>query len=62
MSTKELGDQLVIDMENDKLHPSVRIIICLVFDPSGHILNPAGIETDLTGVREKYTIVTKILT
>jgi hypothetical protein len=40
----------------------VRIIVCLVFDPDGHIANPAGIEKDLTGVKDGYTTVTKILT
>jgi hypothetical protein len=60
MSQKDLGDQLVIDIENYKRHPSVRIIICLVIDYENHILNPAGIERDITYVKDKYSVVTKI--
>jgi hypothetical protein len=62
MTTKDLGDQLVVDIVNYKAHPSVRIIICLVFDPTGHIVNPVGIESDVSGIRDGYTVVTKILT
>lgn len=61
MTTKDLGDQLVIDIANYKAHPSVRIIVCLVFDPDGYVVNPAGIEADLTGVRDGYTVTTRIL-
>lgn len=61
MTTKDLGDQLVIDIANYKTHASVRILVCLVFDPDGHIINPAGIETDLTGVGDGYTVTTRIL-
>lgn len=62
MSSKDLGDQLVVDIANYKSHPSVRIIVALVFDPEGFIINPAGIEADLTVIKDGYTIVTKILT
>ena len=61
MTTKDLGEQLVVDIVNYKAHPSVRIIVCLVFDPEGHVINPAGIEKDLNGVKDGYTTVTKIL-
>ncbi|MBX9720045.1 MAG: hypothetical protein K2X81_01515 [Candidatus Obscuribacterales bacterium] len=62
MTAKDLGDQLLIDIAKYRQHPIVRIIVCLVFDPDGHISNPAGIESDLTNVKEGYSIVTKILT
>jgi REase_DpnII-MboI len=61
MSQKDLGDQLVIDIENYKQHPSVRIIVCLVIDYDGYILNPTGIERDVTYVKDKYSVITKIL-
>lgn len=61
MTTKDLGDQLVVDIANYKKHPAVRIIVCLVFDPQGYITNPAGLETDLTCIQDGYSIVTKIL-
>lgn len=60
MTAKDLGDQLVVDIANYKKHPSVRIIVCLVFDPAGHIDNPAGLEADLSSVQDGYTIVTRI--
>jgi len=62
MTSKDLGDQLVVDVENYKRNGSVRIIICLVFDREGHIRNPAGIERDLTMIKDGCRVVTRILT
>jgi hypothetical protein len=61
LNAKDLGEQILVDIANYRKHPTVRIIVCLVFDPSNHIKNPAGLERDLTSLQEGYTIVTKIL-
>lgn len=62
MSSKDLGGQFLVDIANYKKHPSVRITICLIFDYEGYIVNPTGIEKDLTYIKDKYSIVTKVLT
>jgi hypothetical protein len=48
LEARELGDQLLIDIEKYKKHPSCRTLFCFVYDPEQRIKNPRGIESDLT--------------
>jgi hypothetical protein len=48
LGTKEIGDELLVDIARYKTHPSCRRMICFVYDPEGRIANPAGIEADLS--------------
>ena len=48
LSTKELGDELLVDIQRYRGHPDCRRLVCFVYDPDGHISNPHGIEADLT--------------
>lgn len=43
----ELGEQLVTDTARYAPHPSVRHLVCQVFDYAGHIRNPRALEKDL---------------
>ncbi len=47
MSTKELGEQLIIDISKYSKHPQCRTLYCVVYDPEGRISNPRGVENDL---------------
>jgi len=47
LSTRELGDQLIVDIAKYKTHPNCRNIFCLVYDPDHIIKNPRGVENDL---------------
>src|SRR3984893_9698750 len=47
MSTKELGEQLIVDIAKYKKHPMCRTLYCVVYDPEGRIANPRGVENDL---------------
>ena len=47
MSTRVLGEQLVVDIAKYKKHPYCRTLICIVYDPEGRITNPRGVENDL---------------
>lgn len=47
LSAKELGDQLIIDIERYKEHPLCKNLFCFVYDPEERILNPRGVEQDL---------------
>ena len=47
LADKELGDQLIIDVERYKTHPDCQKLICFVYDPEERIGNPNGIINDL---------------
>lgn len=47
LSDKELGDQLIVDVERYKVHPDCKKLICFVYDPEGRIGNPGGLINDL---------------
>ncbi|MBI3269708.1 MAG: DUF2321 domain-containing protein [Planctomycetes bacterium] len=44
---KEIGEELLIDVQKYKEHPACKILICFVYDPGGIIGNPAGLKADL---------------
>jgi len=48
MSTKQLGEQLIVDIAKYKKHPQCSRLICFVYDPEGRAYNPRGIENDLS--------------
>jgi len=47
LSTKQLGEQLILDIAKYKEHPKCRTLFCLVYDPDKRIRNPLGLESDL---------------
>ena len=47
LGPKELSTQLIEDIERYKTHPSCQALVCFVYDPTGLIPNPRGIESDL---------------
>jgi hypothetical protein len=46
---KQVGEQLIIDIQRYKAHPDCQSLVCFVYDPEGRIANPRGIENDLNG-------------
>ncbi|MDP2653103.1 MAG: DUF2321 domain-containing protein [Candidatus Omnitrophota bacterium] len=48
LGVKEIGDQLIIDIDRYKEHPNCKSLICFVYDPEGRIGNPATLEKDLS--------------
>jgi hypothetical protein len=60
MTAKSVGDELTIDIANYKQHPAASHLVCLVFDSSGHLANPRGIERDLTGFRDGLNVTVRI--
>ena len=46
LADKEVGDQLIIDVDRYKGHPDCEKLICFVYDPEGRIGNPNGIMDD----------------
>ena len=47
LTDKELGDQLIVDVDQYKVHPDCKSLVCFVYDPEGRIGNPAGMMKDL---------------
>lgn len=47
LADKEVGDQLIVDIERYKEHPDCDTLICFVYDPDGRITNPQGLSEDL---------------
>jgi hypothetical protein len=48
LTTKEIGDQLIIDIAHYQVHPDCESLVCFVYDPDGHVRNAAGLENDLS--------------
>lgn len=57
LADKELGDQLIIDVDRYKAHPDCERLICFVYDPEGRVGNPNGLITDLNKRHEGFATV-----
>lgn len=57
LTDKEVGDQLIIDVDRYKTHPDCRKLICFVYDPEGRIGNPEGLVRDLNSQHEGFVDV-----
>ncbi|MGE5411238.1 MAG: hypothetical protein ACM3MI_09795 [Clostridiales bacterium] len=47
LKDKQVGDQLILDVQHYKAHPDCKRLICFVYDPENRIKNPRGLESDL---------------
>ena len=61
LSEKEIGDQLIIDIARYKRHPECKVLVCFIYDPEERILNPFGIENDLTKEQDGLKVIVKII-
>lgn len=57
LADKEVGDQLIIDVDRYKEHPDCEKLICFVYDPEGRIGNPNGIIDDLNTRHKGFVTV-----
>lgn len=48
MTSRQLADELMVDAGRYSADPLIRHLVCIVFDPSGFLVNPRGIESDLS--------------
>ena len=56
LGAKEVGEQLIVDIERYRIHPDCQTLICFVYDPETQIANPRGLENDLNGDKEGLSI------
>ena len=54
MTSKDLGEQLIIDIEKYQTHPNCKQLCCFVYDPEGILGNPMGIKNDLESTHEGF--------
>ena len=45
---RQVGDQLIEDIQRYAAHQDCRTLVCFVYDPDSWIQNPRGLEHDLT--------------
>lgn len=48
LTSKQVGEQLIIDSLRYQIHPDCNRLVCFVYDPEGRVANPRGIESDLS--------------
>lgn len=56
LKDKEIGEQLIIDIERYKGHQDCEYLVCFVYDPNFNIKNPYGLEKDLSGKKDNLNI------
>lgn len=57
LGDKELGEQLIIDIDKYKAHPDCEKLICFVYDPEEIIRNPVGIMNDMNKQHDGFAKV-----
>ena len=53
---RQIKPELLVDFEDYRQHPSVNVLLAVVYDMSSTIANPAGFESDLSGDRHGIDI------
>lgn len=56
LTTRKLGDDLIVDIAHYQKHPDCKTLYCLVYDPEEKLRNPRGLETDLTRRHENLDV------
>ncbi|HEY6084870.1 MAG TPA: hypothetical protein VIU63_05705, partial [Nitrospira sp.] len=55
LNTKDLADQLRVDVEHCRMLKRCSTLLCFVYDPEGRIGNPRGLESDLISISDQLT-------
>jgi hypothetical protein len=59
LTTREIGEQLIVDIARYKGHPGCKKLVCFVYDPEARVANPRGLEDDLS--REEGGLSVKVI-
>lgn len=60
LGSKEVGEELIIDITKYKEHPDCKTLVCFVYDPEGRIGNPEGLKRDLEKVSKELKVIVYI--
>ncbi|WP_243300481.1 PD-(D/E)XK nuclease domain-containing protein [Bacillus litorisediminis] len=58
LSDKQIGEQLIIDVERYKQHPGCNHLVCFVYDKDSHITNPYGLIDDIEKLSDQKMRIT----
>lgn len=63
LTSAKLGEELLIDRQRYQSHPGVGHLVCVIFDYSGQLPNPRGLEQDITqaGTEDVVACTAKIV-
>lgn len=61
LKAKQIGDELLIDMQRYQIHPDCKSLVCFVYDPDEWICNPRGLENDLNRDEDGFSIIVIIV-
>jgi len=56
LGARKVGEELIIDIERYKAHPSCGALVALVYDPDRMISNRRGFEQDLSGTNDGLVV------
>lgn len=56
LGAREVGEELIIDIERYRSHPDCAALIAIVYDPDQRIVNTRTLEADLSGTRDGLVI------
>jgi len=56
LTEKQIGDQLIQDIERYRVHPDCSHLVCFIYDAEGRIGNPRGLEADLGREEEGFKV------
>jgi hypothetical protein len=56
LGAREVGDELIVDIERYRSHPDCAALVALVYDPEKRIQNRRTLESDLSGTRDGLVV------
>ena len=56
LTAKQIGEQLIVDIEKYQNHQDCKKLICFVYDPDELISNPIGLENDLARNNDDFIV------
>jgi hypothetical protein len=56
LRAKQVGEQLIVDIQRYQAHPDCKKLVCFVYDPEGWISNPRGLENDLNRDEDDFIV------
>jgi hypothetical protein len=56
LGAKQVGDELIIDIERYRSHPDCAALLAIVYDPDRRIVNRRTLESDLSGTRDGLVV------
>ncbi|QPB81406.1 hypothetical protein EHE21_08855 [Proteus sp. GOKU] len=57
LKTKEIGEQLIVDIARYNEHPDCELLVCFIYDPDAKISNPKGLINDLEKNNPKVKVI-----